>query len=94
MTSPSPTAADRLTRILYLLPAASQEGGASIQELATQLNVKVDALLTDLHEVTRRAFYHPAGSGDDLQIELSPPQLGERWLCMRARGPPIFATPA
>ena len=75
MTTPSLTAADRLTRILYLLPAASQEGGASIQELATQLNVKVDALLTDLHEVTRRAFYHPAGSGDDLQIELSPERV-------------------
>jgi len=50
MPEASLTAADRLTRILYLLPAASQEGGASIQELATQLNVKVDALLTDLHE--------------------------------------------
>lgn len=64
------TAAERLERVLYVLPAASVEGGASLERLARELDVEVATIMADLSEVTARAHYHPAGSGDDIQIQL------------------------
>ena len=41
------------------------------------MNVNVDALLTDLHEVACRAFYHPAGSGEGLWYLLAYCEVSE-----------------
>jgi hypothetical protein len=65
------TAAHQLERILYILPAAAQEGGAALDELASRLGVAPDTVSTDLTDVTARAYYHPADSGSELQIELT-----------------------
>jgi proteasome accessory factor C len=64
-------AADQLERILYILPAASRDGGARLDDLARQLEITREEVMADLTAVTTRAFYHPAGSGSDLQISLS-----------------------
>lgn len=60
----------RLERILYLLPAAAREGGAELDELADRLGVTRDRLMRDLEEVLGRAFYHPTGGADDVQIAI------------------------
>lgn len=62
------TAEEQLERVLYILPAGACEGGASLAELAATLGVRQDRVLGDLEEVTSRAYYHPAGGADDLQI--------------------------
>lgn len=73
MTPSSPTtAAGRLERILLLIPAACQPGGIALDELSQRFNVSRDDLLTDILEVSERAFYHPADSGSALQIEHTP----------------------
>lgn len=64
-------AADQLTRILYIIPAAAREGGVDLDELARTLEVDRQAVIRDLTEVTDRAYYHPADSGSALQIELT-----------------------
>lgn len=64
-------AADQLERILFILPAAAQKGGVKLDDLARRLEVTREVVVNDLTEVTTRAFYHPAGSGSDLQIHLS-----------------------
>ncbi|MFQ5745863.1 MAG: helix-turn-helix transcriptional regulator [Gemmatimonadota bacterium] len=69
------SAAGRLERILYLLPAASRPGGAEIPELAGRLDVDPDVVLADLREVADRTFYHPAGEGDEFQISLEGNQV-------------------
>ena len=70
--APAPTtAAHQLERILYILPAAAQEGGAALDELASRLGVSPDTVWTDITDVTARAYYHPADSGSELQIELT-----------------------
>jgi len=56
------TAAERLERILYILPAAHRQGGASLDELARSLGVDRATILSDLEQVTAREFYHPAGT--------------------------------
>ncbi len=68
------TAADRLQRILYILPAAARDEGVRLEELARRLEVSREALLSDITEVTNRAYYHPAETGSQLQIQLT----GER----------------
>ena len=70
-TSTPTTAAHQLEGILYILPAAAQEGGAALDELASRLGVSPDTVSTDLTDVTARAYYHPADSGSELQIELT-----------------------
>ncbi len=72
----SPAAASRLAagqldRILFILPSAAREGGAKLDDLARCLYVTREDLVADITTVTTRAFYHPAGSGSDLQIYLS-----------------------
>ena len=64
-------AADQLERILYILPAASRDGGARLDDLARRLGITREEVMADITAVTTRAFYHPAGSGSDLQISLS-----------------------
>ncbi|MFW6193606.1 MAG: hypothetical protein ACOC83_08995, partial [Gemmatimonadota bacterium] len=62
------TAADQLQRILYVLPAAVREGGASLEELADRLDVTEERVLRDLQEVTARSYYQPPGQAERLQI--------------------------
>ena len=64
-------ASDQLERILYILPAAAREGGTGLASLAEALGVTRARVVQDITDVTHRSFYHPAGSGDDLQIELT-----------------------
>lgn len=64
------TAADRLSRILYLLPAAAREGGVAIAELAAALGVSEQEVMEDVTEVTAREFYHPAGWVAEIGIEV------------------------
>jgi proteasome accessory factor C len=84
------TAGDQLTRILQLIPLAARTPDASLAELAQQAGVGKEQIVRDLTEVFTRAYYHPAGSGEDLQVLieaervnvwskgefLRPPQLG------------------
>ena len=69
------TAAHQLERILYILPAAAQEGGAALDELASRLGVTPDTVSTDLTDVTARAYYHPADSGSELLEEMEAADL-------------------
>ncbi|MGH7483035.1 MAG: hypothetical protein ACRELV_12845, partial [Longimicrobiales bacterium] len=69
------TAADRLQRILHLLPLAARPGGAALDELSAALDVPARELLRDVETVTTRAYYHPAGSGDDIQIGVTGDRL-------------------
>lgn len=69
------TAGDRLRRILYLLPLASREGGVPLAEAADRLGVDVATVQGDIEEVTARAYYHPAGGADEMQILLEPDRV-------------------
>jgi proteasome accessory factor BC len=69
------TAGDQLSRILYLLPLATREDGASLDELAAALDATPEQVLRDLEEVYTRAYYHPAGSGEDAQILIEPDRV-------------------
>jgi proteasome accessory factor C len=60
--------AERLDRILYTLPLAIRNGGATLDELADALGCSPADILADLEEVTARAYYHAAGAADQLQI--------------------------
>lgn len=68
MAKPRTTAEEQLERVLYLLPAAGGKAGRSLGELAAALGVAPEQVVRDLEEVTARAYYHPAGSAEDLQI--------------------------
>jgi proteasome accessory factor C len=67
----SRAAPDQLERILFLLPAATREGGMELDELARRLDVTRKDVIDDITAVTARAFYHPAGTGSELQIYMS-----------------------
>lgn len=62
------TADAQLGRILALLPLAAREDGVRTAELAEELGTSESQLLRDLEEVYTRAYYHPAGGGDDPQV--------------------------
>src|SRR5690606_1043115 len=64
------TAAEQLSRILHIVPAAARKGGASVNELANALGISRQAVLDAINEVVTRAYYHPAGPGDQLQIQV------------------------
>lgn len=65
----APHAAEALMRrLLHVLPAASRPDGASIAELARELDTTPERILADLEEVTDRAYYHPGGWPDDVSI--------------------------
>lgn len=74
-TSARVTAEERLNRLLHILPAARSEGGVGVRALAEELNTDRETLLRDIEELTTRAYYHPAGSGDDVQIFLEEDRL-------------------
>lgn len=63
-------ASQQLERILYLVPRASDPAGASIAELAAELEVSPERILRDIEEVTARDYYHPAGWVTDLEISV------------------------
>ena len=62
------TAEAQLERLLWLIPAASGEDGSPLAELAAAMHSSVDAVMRDIETLTSRAFYHPAGSEDNLQV--------------------------
>jgi proteasome accessory factor C len=62
------TAGEQLDRLLYILPVAAREGGCRLDELAQTLGTTIGQVVHDLEEVTARAYYHPAGGADNLQI--------------------------
>jgi proteasome accessory factor C len=61
-------ARDRLERLMYVLPAAGREDGATLEELARALDTTKERILEDLEQVTERAYYHPGGWPDDVSI--------------------------
>ena len=80
------TAAAQLERLLYILPAAAQEGGQDPAQLALDLGVEPVQVFRDLEEVTARVYYHPSGGADDLQISI---ELG----CVQVRTTGEFRRP-
>jgi len=69
------TAGERLARILALLPLASREGGVSLGDAARTLGVPVEVIRDDIEEISARAWYHPSGSADEIQISLEADSL-------------------
>jgi proteasome accessory factor C len=68
-------ALDQLDRILYILPRAAGEGGASITELAKELEVTPERITADIHEVLARAYYHPASAGSAIRASFAGDRL-------------------
>lgn len=62
------TADARLSRLLYVLPAAMRQEGADLEALASELDATVDRILEDIDQLTSRVFYQPGGWPDDVQI--------------------------
>ncbi|MEQ1858037.1 MAG: WYL domain-containing protein [Longimicrobiales bacterium] len=62
------TAEARIRRLLHVLPAASHPRGAALAELARALHTTEEQIVEDIEEVTERAYYHPGGWPDDVQI--------------------------
>lgn len=79
-------AAETLARLLHLIPLATREGGARLDELADELGVDVGRILKDVELLTERSYYLPGGSADDLQISLD----GDR---LRIFSPGAFTRP-
>lgn len=69
------TAGGQIDRLLRVLPRATREGGAPLAELAEAAGVDVPTVLADLQEVTARAFYHPSGAADDVQVMIEPDRV-------------------
>lgn len=67
-------AGHQLARLLHLVPLAARPGGATYDELADALDVPREDIVRDLETLTAREFYHPAGTGDEIQVGLE----GER----------------
>ena len=91
MANRTGTAADQLRRLLYLLPAASGEEGLALAEAARRLGVDEETVLADLGEVSDREFYHPAGTAEDLRVELEADRVrvrsGGKFVRPRRLGP-------
>jgi proteasome accessory factor C len=71
---PREVTSTRLERILLLLPLAAREEGVTLEHLARALECTRHDVVRDLEEIAAREYYHPAGSGDAVQIGLD----GER----------------
>jgi proteasome accessory factor C len=69
------TADERLGRILAILPRAVRAGGVSLAELAGELGLSETQVVQDLQEVYTREYYHPAGSGQDVQVLIEPDEV-------------------
>jgi len=63
------SAADQLLRLLYLLPAAA-ERPLSVAEAAERLGVSEETVFEDVALVIARQYYHPAGSAEDVRVEM------------------------
>jgi proteasome accessory factor C len=81
------TAEAQLSRVLQLLPRAAREGGMPLSELAREVGLSEREVLADLQEVYTRDFYHPAGSGDEVQVIIEADQV-EVWTTREFRRPP------
>lgn len=73
----SGSAADQLIRLLYLLPAAA-EGPLSVAEAAERLGVSEETVLEDVALVIARQYYHPAGSAEDVRVEIEADRIHVR----------------
>jgi proteasome accessory factor C len=62
------SASEQLERLLYILPVAARQDGATVDELARALNVDRETVLHDLEQATARAYYQPAGHVDRFEI--------------------------
>ena len=65
----------QLERLLWLIPAASGEEGSPLEELAAAMQASVSDVMRDVEALTARAFYHPAGSADNLQVLIEEDRL-------------------
>jgi proteasome accessory factor C len=69
------TAEARLRRLLHVIPAAGRSEGAPLAELAAALDTSTRRILEDLKQVTERAYYHPGGWPDDVNILIDPDRV-------------------
>jgi predicted DNA-binding transcriptional regulator YafY len=60
----------QLDRILYILPVAARQNGASVSELARALEVDGGTVLGELGQAVTRAYYHPAGSVEAFTVTI------------------------
>ncbi|TVR64055.1 MAG: WYL domain-containing transcriptional regulator [Gemmatimonadales bacterium] len=67
-------ALDRLSRLLYLIPAATRPDGARISELCRILEVEPQVLHRDVQVLAEREMYLAAGAPGSLQVEWEPAQ--------------------
>lgn len=88
------TAEAQLHRILYLLPAAGSEGGASVSEVAAALGVDTKQVLRDVTEVSERAFYLPAEMGAETQLAVEGDRITVYGRGAFARSPKLSAREA
>jgi predicted DNA-binding transcriptional regulator YafY len=65
------TAEAILQRLLLVLPLATRDEGARIEELARSLELEPRRILQDLKELEGRSYYLPAGMGDQFQLTLT-----------------------
>lgn len=73
----SGNAADQLVRLLYLLPAAA-ERPLSVAEAAERLGVSEETVVDDVALVIGRQYYHPAGSAEDVRVEIEADRIHVR----------------
>lgn len=66
--SKATTAQAKFERLTTLIPRAARSGGARLDELAGLFELPANQLLRDLHEITTRSDYHPAGSVDEFNV--------------------------
>lgn len=71
------SAADQLVRLLYLLPAAA-ERPLSVAEAAERLGVSEETVFEDVALVIARQYYHPAGSAEDVRVEIEADRIHVR----------------
>jgi proteasome accessory factor C len=67
--TPKEPAERQLERVLHTVAVSARDGGASLADLAAELNVPAERLLRDLEEVTARAFYLEPPVDIDIGIE-------------------------
>ena len=65
----------RFERLLHVLPAAGRKEGAALADLANALGTSEKRILDDIEQVTARAYYHPGGWPDDVQIMIEPDRV-------------------
>jgi proteasome accessory factor C len=65
------TAEAVIQRLLFVLPLATRDEGARIEELARSLELDPRRVLQDLKELEGRSYYLPAGLGDQFQLTLT-----------------------